>query len=197
MRTREFHAEHHNALGMSFNQAVELSKAMVGHPFAGSHLKATGAGRGPGSGPAANPHNVAMFILAALRGGPQTRSGDAAAELWHLRADFGPADGGWGTPPGPRSPGMARKRMQHPLRRADCLGNALTATLADPVLAASVDRIEVRRAPLAAGIFMRNGDGIAFVTDAAAAVDAEGLRVVATISGAALRSFAADLAARP
>jgi hypothetical protein len=193
IKVRQFLAQFHDALGLGFNPAIELSKHLGKHPLAGSQLVASG--HGPGSGPDANAHNVAMIVLAALAGGRQTEAGEAATALYDLPAETalaGEPDSGWTADR--RRPGSLAGRPKLALRRAVDFGGAITAALADPAIAATVARVEVVRAPLGATIYLNNREHTVIRFGQADDV-AEGLRVTAAIDGATLQRFAAALAA--
>lgn len=190
-----------NALGWETpHQAIAAAK-MLGH---GDHNEQPDAfkapGRGPGGGPDATPYNITALLLAALVGGPQTQSAGAVQTLYSAPHGATAADESSDiVPEGADDLADLHVPLPCPVTREGVCGDAVRACLADPVLAARVDRIEVRRGAVDGTIFWRDGRASRFVRfndrRERRERDARGeLRTVAIVGGALLVKLAREIA---
>ena len=182
--------------GMSERRAEEITSYLSIDPKAGAELQSTG--RGPASGPDATPNNTAMLILAILANGPQRQAARIVNGLYMLPVDGSePNIGEWVVEDALPNPGFPSAACA--ITGTVYLGSALARILADADLAATIDRIELRRRASEAWIIARDGRSQRFIAEGAAdvlaAADAAGhLRVTASIGGTLLHAMAVSLA---
>ena len=158
-------------MGMNYRAAADLRLA-----FDAPELAATG--RGPASGPDATPYSVALLLLGAWSGADRNKVAVAARRLFvaPLAGAADPAD-----PP------------ECPITGALVLGSAVQYILADPSLAARIDRIELRQGAEVAAIYAVDGTVSRFTGEPRPST----FRVFTVVDGAALFALATDLAGSP
>lgn len=187
---------HAGALGWTPRQAAAVATAL-GHGAPDDAFAASHPGRG--GGPDATPYNTALIVLAALAGGPQTQARAAAVGLFGTPQEGGPDDAATIVEPGYDSAAEFAAEVRAVLARSAQFGDILAVLLAQPALAAAVDRIEVHRGACDATLHRRGLHPVRFVAPSTAregaARDARGeLRCVATLGGDVLAELARDLA---
>ena len=185
------------AFGLQPRQTAEIIRACnrdAGSPLAPKRP-------GPGGGPGATPINTTRLILAALSGEQHISSPAAAMRLY--AAPLSGNDEAEEFQPG-LIPETIPAKPTHALTRcgitgAVCLGDAVVAIFANPTLAETIDRIEVRQGNADASLYARDGRVSRFVSFADRlaidAGDAAGtFRKVAIVGGVVLAEVAREIA---